>query len=240
MPQPLAQHVDGGHDQHRDGSQGQADPRHQRDGHHETQQLARHDRRKCQVHLHRADVGVGAGDDLAGVHPVVERERQPAEVGEQQRAQLELDPVAHREESVAVHEGGNAAGEAEPHENDDQRPQRARGRAVGAGHRRVDGVASNSRSDSPGARRHDGGDHCDHDARPLASQQRSEPTDPAQRRVGADPIPMVLGLRSGLRGRSWWGYPHPGETTGAPAGRAGTNRYRGRCHWGARGCTAPA
>ena len=71
-----ADEVDERHGRHRDERQRHVDRQHHpRTRRTATLHCTRIDRRERQVHLHRADVGVGPRDQLAGLHPVVERER---------------------------------------------------------------------------------------------------------------------------------------------------------------------
>ena len=69
--------------------------------------------REGQVHLHRADVGVGPRDQLARLDPVVEGERHPRQVLVDDVAQVELDLVGGLEEEEARDVAGDAADDAE-------------------------------------------------------------------------------------------------------------------------------
>ena len=69
--------------------------------------------RERQVHLDRADVGVGAGDQLTRLDAVIETERHPRQVLVDQVPQIELDGVrgAHQEQPRDVR--GDARGHSE-------------------------------------------------------------------------------------------------------------------------------
>ena len=60
------------------------------------------DRREREVHLHRADVGVGTRDELPRLHAVVERERHAAQVLVHDVPQVVLDAVRGLEQVVAA------------------------------------------------------------------------------------------------------------------------------------------
>ena len=68
----------------------------------EAHQVEAHDRHEGEEQLHRADVAVGAGDELARLHPVVERERQRGEVLVDRGAQVVLERVGRLEQRRPV------------------------------------------------------------------------------------------------------------------------------------------
>jgi hypothetical protein len=107
----------------------------ERDDHH---RALHHDRRpEGQVHLHGTDVGVRPGDELAGLDPVIETERQRAQVLVDDVAQVVLHVVrrAQQEEPRAVGEGA-----ADAREDGDPFGVAEQARAVRAV-REVDGLA---------------------------------------------------------------------------------------------------
>ena len=75
----------------------------------EAHEAEAHDRHEREEQLHRADVAVGARDELARLHAVVERERQRGEVLVDRGAQVVLERVGRLEQRRPVDEGQPAA-----------------------------------------------------------------------------------------------------------------------------------
>ena len=95
-----ADQVDERHGNHGHEGQGHADGEHEAEGHDGDRALHEDHRCESQVHLDRADIGVRPGDQLPGLHAVVEGKRHPREVLVEDVAQVEFDGVGHLEEIV--------------------------------------------------------------------------------------------------------------------------------------------
>ncbi len=100
LAHPHADDAHERHRRHRDERQRHVDRQHLHEREDGDAALHEDRRRERQVHLHRADVGVGPRDELARLHPVVERERQPAQVLVHDVPQVVLDAYAVRSRST--------------------------------------------------------------------------------------------------------------------------------------------
>ena len=94
------------------------DRHHQDEGEHDDAALHEDERRLRQVHLHGADVRVGARDELTRLHAVIERERHPREVLVDDVPEVVLDAVRSPQEQEA---GGVVRREAQQREHNKDR-----------------------------------------------------------------------------------------------------------------------
>ena len=102
---PLA-HLESGdederHRRERDERERHVDRHHQDEGEHDDAALHEDERRLRQIHLHGADVRVGAGDELPRLHAVIERERHAREVLVDDVPEVVLDAVRSPQEQEA-------------------------------------------------------------------------------------------------------------------------------------------
>ena len=88
------------HGRHRDERERDVDREHLGEREHRDAALHEDARGEREVHLHRADVGVGAGDELARLDAVVERERHAAQVLVHDVPQVVLDAVRRLQQVV--------------------------------------------------------------------------------------------------------------------------------------------
>ena len=89
----AADEVDAGDGGDGDQREQRVDRDHHAEGDEEREHRDAHHRRHVQEHQHRADVGVGARDQLSGLHAVEERERERRQVAIEDRAQLVLQAL---------------------------------------------------------------------------------------------------------------------------------------------------
>ena len=161
------------------------------------------------VHLHRADVGVGPGDELARLDPVVEGERHPGQVLVDDVAEVVLDVVGRLEEE----QPGDVAAR--------RRPRRARRSTTrsserhGVGLERVgDGVVQEVRDLDLEHQAHEGQDQRGEEDPLVGPHDGHGPAQPDERPVGVD-----AGRRRLVAGHL--GDRHEGGAGLGRAGRAG-------------------
>ena len=118
VAKPLAEDVHEGHGGHGHQSQRNVDAEHEAQRHEETDHRQPGQRSEGQEQLDGPDVGIGPRDDLAGRHPVVERERQPGQVSIEQGTEVGFDPAGRSEEQVPVGEAQAKRGQGHDHEQD--------------------------------------------------------------------------------------------------------------------------
>ncbi len=120
LAHPGADGVDGGQGRHRHQGEPHVDAQHQHHRQGEGSHAHHQGRGVGEEHLHGAHIRVGPGDELAGLHPIVERERQAGEVLVEQGPQVVLELVGDPGQTVAceIAEDGpqGTEGEDPPHE----------------------------------------------------------------------------------------------------------------------------
>ena len=111
-PHPDAEEVDEGHGGHGHQGQRHVDREHVTERHDGDGALDDDARREGEVHLHRPDIRVGPGDELAGLDPVVERERHAGQVLIHDVAEVEFHLVGRRHQE----QPGDVAGHGRHHD----------------------------------------------------------------------------------------------------------------------------
>ena len=116
LPHLHTGEVDERHGDHGHESQGHVDPEHEAEGDQGDAALHQDHGGEGHVHLDRADVRVGPGDELARLHPVVERERHLGQVLIDDVPEVELDPVGRLEEVQPGDVARHHPGDGQPHD----------------------------------------------------------------------------------------------------------------------------
>src|SRR6185437_4364128 len=165
-------------ERHRDhGYEGEedVDGEHEPEGNEGNGALDEDQRGKREIHLHRADVGIGPRDQLSRLHAVVERERHASEVLVDAVAEVVLDVVRHLEQRGAGEVAGHSADDAEDDRPVDVEVQWHGGTAT---ERVVDGVAEELGDDQLQDEAHEREDQRDQEVALVRGDDRIGPLDP--------------------------------------------------------------
>ena len=204
-PHPVADRQQRRGDDQADEGQRRREPEHHAERQHHQEEVAAHHRDEHQEPLDQGGVGAGAGDELAGRHPVERGEVHPLEVRLHLVAEVVLDLERDLAAAVAAQVGGEEGARGDGDQGDQPGPER-----FGAfDDHAVDDLALEQRRARLAGGTEDGGAEGDRDVAAVAEDVGEEPAQPALRGGGrGDP------LTHELRGGSFGGH------LARPSGRA--------------------